>query len=224
MELALSFHHAVRDDHEGIAASIGRPWELTRSGCYAYYVGIAHFMAALPLDVRTQRAGSTDSRPLGNGGVIWPPPGATACASPDKSLRPRHADRAAGAWMRSSVEVQDADRLTIPPFRGDAGCPHGVLEACRRCNRTGRKASLPASKFYSATQYKKTSGGTVTVVFGMTTESILVKSPAKTVKKGQKVGHSWGGRSVADTGDCSATGFMKSNGSTYYTPPVNRLC
>ncbi|MFI1498508.1 hypothetical protein [Streptomyces platensis] len=52
----------------------------------------------------------------------------------------------------------------------------------------GREASLPASKFYSATQYKKTSGGTVTVVFGMTTESILVKSPAKTVKKGQKVG------------------------------------
>ncbi|MGW3008455.1 hypothetical protein ACWC9R_06370 [Streptomyces sp. NPDC001219] len=88
----------------------------------------------------------------------------------------------------------------------------------------GREASLPASKFYSATQYKKTGGGTVTVVFGMTTESILVKSPAKTVKKGQKVGHSWGGRSVADTGDCSATGFMKSDGSTYYTPPVNRLC
>ncbi|MFF3541151.1 hypothetical protein [Streptomyces platensis] len=55
MESALRFRHAVRDDHEGIATGIGRPWELTREGCYPHYVGIAHFMAALPLDVRTER-------------------------------------------------------------------------------------------------------------------------------------------------------------------------
>ncbi|WP_330319166.1 hypothetical protein [Streptomyces platensis] len=45
LELALCFHHAVRDDHEGIAVGIGRLRELTGSGDYAYYTDIAHFMA-----------------------------------------------------------------------------------------------------------------------------------------------------------------------------------
>lgn len=112
MESALCFHHAVERRPRRDCRRHRRLWKLTRSGCYAYYVGIAHFMAALSLDVPTQRAGSTASSSPGNGGVIWPPPGATACASLDKSLRPRHAGRAAGAWMRSSVEVQDVDRLT----------------------------------------------------------------------------------------------------------------
>ncbi|ANZ14812.1 ATP/GTP-binding protein [Streptomyces noursei ATCC 11455] len=49
LELALGFHHAVRNDHEGIAASIHRLRELTRQDYYAYYVDIAHFMAGLPL-------------------------------------------------------------------------------------------------------------------------------------------------------------------------------
>ncbi|MFE7318279.1 ATP/GTP-binding protein [Streptomyces sp. NPDC057555] len=49
LELALAFHHAVRDDHEGITASIHRLRELTRADYYAYYVDIAHFMAGLPI-------------------------------------------------------------------------------------------------------------------------------------------------------------------------------
>ncbi|MFJ6792087.1 ATP/GTP-binding protein [Streptomyces angustmyceticus] len=49
LELALCFHHAVRGDHEGIAAGIGRLRELTSSGDYAYYRDIAHFMADVPL-------------------------------------------------------------------------------------------------------------------------------------------------------------------------------
>ncbi|MFD8549403.1 ATP/GTP-binding protein [Streptomyces sp. NPDC059649] len=49
LELALAFHHAIRDDQEGIAATIGRLQEQTREGYYAYYVDIAHFMAGLAL-------------------------------------------------------------------------------------------------------------------------------------------------------------------------------
>ncbi|MFD5399286.1 hypothetical protein ACFWJW_34395 [Streptomyces sp. NPDC127097] len=41
LELALCFHHAVRDDHEGIAANIGRLRELTISGDYAYYTYVS---------------------------------------------------------------------------------------------------------------------------------------------------------------------------------------
>ncbi|MFE6744115.1 ATP/GTP-binding protein [Streptomyces tubercidicus] len=49
LELTLCFHHAVRNDHEGISASIGRLRELTSSGDFAYYTDVAHFMAGLPL-------------------------------------------------------------------------------------------------------------------------------------------------------------------------------
>ncbi|MFI2292893.1 ATP/GTP-binding protein [Streptomyces niveus] len=49
LELALAFHHSVRDDQQGIASCISRLRELTREGYYAYYVDIAHFMAGLPL-------------------------------------------------------------------------------------------------------------------------------------------------------------------------------
>ncbi|WJY43289.1 ATP/GTP-binding protein (plasmid) [Streptomyces sp. P9-2B-2] len=45
LELALCFHHTVREDHEKTDASIGRLRELTGSGDYAYYTDIAHFMA-----------------------------------------------------------------------------------------------------------------------------------------------------------------------------------
>ncbi|MFI6587446.1 ATP/GTP-binding protein [Embleya sp. NPDC050493] len=49
LELAVSFHHAVREDHPAVAASIDRLRDLTRGGDYAYYVDIAHFMAGFPL-------------------------------------------------------------------------------------------------------------------------------------------------------------------------------
>ncbi|MGW7260492.1 ATP/GTP-binding protein [Streptomyces sp. NPDC054834] len=50
LELALTFHHAVRGDDEKITGSITRLRELTQSGDYAYYADIAHFMAGLPLE------------------------------------------------------------------------------------------------------------------------------------------------------------------------------
>ncbi|MFD3621648.1 ATP/GTP-binding protein [Streptomyces sp. NPDC058676] len=50
LELAVSFHHAVRGAHDELAAAISRLRDLTQSGNYAYYVDIAHFMADLPLN------------------------------------------------------------------------------------------------------------------------------------------------------------------------------
>ncbi|WP_159400023.1 hypothetical protein [Streptomyces griseochromogenes] len=49
MELATAFHHAVRGEHQDLAATIGRLRELTVSGDFAYFVDVAHFMAGLPL-------------------------------------------------------------------------------------------------------------------------------------------------------------------------------
>ena len=49
LELALAFHHAVRDDHQAVAAVISRLSQLTTGGDYTYYTDIAHFMADLPL-------------------------------------------------------------------------------------------------------------------------------------------------------------------------------
>lgn len=49
LELAVCFHHAVHNDHDKIHAAISRLRHLTRGGDHAYYVDIAHFMAALPL-------------------------------------------------------------------------------------------------------------------------------------------------------------------------------
>ncbi|MGD3112958.1 ATP/GTP-binding protein, partial [Streptomyces sp. YGL11-2] len=51
LDLALAFHHAIRDDHKQLTADISRLRELTREDYYAYYTDIAHFMAGLPLDV-----------------------------------------------------------------------------------------------------------------------------------------------------------------------------
>ncbi|GAA0454538.1 ATP/GTP-binding protein [Streptomyces olivaceiscleroticus] len=56
LELALAFHHAVRDDQEGAAASISRLRALTRQDYYAYYADIAHFMAGLPLPAESASA------------------------------------------------------------------------------------------------------------------------------------------------------------------------
>lgn len=49
LELALAFHQAVLNDHDGLNATISRLHELTGGGDYAYYVDIACFMAGLPL-------------------------------------------------------------------------------------------------------------------------------------------------------------------------------
>ncbi|MEU2714550.1 ATP/GTP-binding protein [Streptomyces sp. NPDC007205] len=56
LQLAVCFHHAVVDARDELAAGISRLRELTRSGDYAYYVEIAHFMADLPLPTDTPRA------------------------------------------------------------------------------------------------------------------------------------------------------------------------
>ncbi|MFC9131878.1 ATP/GTP-binding protein [Streptomyces sp. NPDC057099] len=48
LDLALAFHHAVRDDHDQVAATIARLRENTRGGDLAYYGTIAAFMAGQP--------------------------------------------------------------------------------------------------------------------------------------------------------------------------------
>lgn len=48
LELALAFHHAVRDDQEQLATDLGRLRELSEGGDHAHYIEIARFMAALP--------------------------------------------------------------------------------------------------------------------------------------------------------------------------------
>ncbi|MEU9654247.1 tetratricopeptide repeat protein [Streptomyces sp. NPDC048110] len=50
LDLALAFHHAVRDDQGQVAATIARLRENTRGGDFAYYGDIAAFMADLPLE------------------------------------------------------------------------------------------------------------------------------------------------------------------------------
>ncbi|MFC8095389.1 hypothetical protein [Streptomyces sp. NPDC057301] len=49
LELAVCFHHAVRGAHDELDAGIARLRRLTRSGNYAYYTDIAHFMGDRPL-------------------------------------------------------------------------------------------------------------------------------------------------------------------------------
>ncbi|MBB1258325.1 ATP/GTP-binding protein [Streptomyces alkaliterrae] len=49
LELALAFHHAVLGESDKVRAVIGRLQEQTRTGDYAYYIDIAHFMAGFPL-------------------------------------------------------------------------------------------------------------------------------------------------------------------------------
>ncbi|MFJ7209471.1 hypothetical protein ACIQWR_38820 [Streptomyces sp. NPDC098789] len=49
VELALAFHHAVRDEHQDLVATIDWLRTLTDTGDFAYFTDIAHFMAALPL-------------------------------------------------------------------------------------------------------------------------------------------------------------------------------
>ncbi|MGI5485039.1 ATP/GTP-binding protein [Streptomyces lavendofoliae] len=49
LDLGLAFHHAVQGDENKVSAVIDRLRELARSGDYAYYADIAHFMAGLRL-------------------------------------------------------------------------------------------------------------------------------------------------------------------------------
>lgn len=49
LDLALCFHHAVRDNPPALATTIARLRERTHTGDYAYYADITHYMAALPL-------------------------------------------------------------------------------------------------------------------------------------------------------------------------------
>ncbi|WP_308315927.1 hypothetical protein [Streptomyces sp. CC228A] len=49
LELALAFHHAALGEHHKVRAVIDRLHVLARTGDYAYYADIAHYMAALPL-------------------------------------------------------------------------------------------------------------------------------------------------------------------------------
>jgi hypothetical protein len=48
LELALAFHHAVRDDQELLASNLDRLRELSENGDHAHYIEIARFMAGLP--------------------------------------------------------------------------------------------------------------------------------------------------------------------------------
>ncbi|MFD8219731.1 hypothetical protein ACFV2U_40120 [Streptomyces sp. NPDC059697] len=62
LDLALAFRHAVRAAHDDLTDTIARLRENTRSGDYAYYSDIAHFMAALPLE-SASAARWTDGEP-----------------------------------------------------------------------------------------------------------------------------------------------------------------
>ncbi|MGW9400642.1 hypothetical protein [Streptomyces sp. NPDC055642] len=50
LDLALAFHHAVRNDQDQVAATVARLRENTRGGDFAYYSNIVAFMADLPLE------------------------------------------------------------------------------------------------------------------------------------------------------------------------------
>ncbi|MDX3534014.1 hypothetical protein PV721_06480 [Streptomyces sp. MB09-01] len=53
VELAVAFHHAVREEDQELAAAIGRLRELTATGDFVYFTDIAHFMGGLPLPAPT---------------------------------------------------------------------------------------------------------------------------------------------------------------------------
>lgn len=55
----------------------------------------------------------------------------------------------------------------------------------------------------------------------MTTSLNLFLDTSKTIKSGQTVSHSWGGKSKAIVPDCSIVGYMKASTGDYYTPPVD---
>ncbi|MCA6091026.1 hypothetical protein LE181_02415 [Streptomyces sp. SCA3-4] len=52
LDLALAFHHAVRDASAALDTALSRLEDVTQGGDYSYYTAIAHFMAARPLPAR----------------------------------------------------------------------------------------------------------------------------------------------------------------------------
>ncbi|MEV5982810.1 ATP/GTP-binding protein [Streptomyces sp. NPDC052114] len=48
LELALAFHHAIRDDHQNLTATLDQLHELTAGGDFAYFTDIAAAMGNLP--------------------------------------------------------------------------------------------------------------------------------------------------------------------------------
>ncbi|WP_159393406.1 hypothetical protein [Streptomyces rimosus] len=81
-----------------------------------------------------------------------------------------------------------------------------------------------STKFYASDSYRKTGGGTVSVVFGLYTQKSDYTSGAKTVKKGQTVSHNFGAKPISDVPKCFAIGYMNSGGKSYETPSVRHLC
>ncbi|MFJ5142791.1 ATP/GTP-binding protein [Streptomyces sp. NPDC088707] len=65
LELAVTFHHAVRGDETEVHEALHRLAELTAGGDHAYYLDIAHHMAGLPLHTPTsvQWAGDAEAVP-----------------------------------------------------------------------------------------------------------------------------------------------------------------
>ncbi|MFJ4329151.1 ATP/GTP-binding protein [Streptomyces tricolor] len=49
LDVVLAFHHAILSEHDKVRTAVDRLRDLARSGDYAYYADIAHFMAGQPL-------------------------------------------------------------------------------------------------------------------------------------------------------------------------------
>jgi hypothetical protein len=112
-----------------------------------------------------------------------------------------------------------ARRAGAPPVRLENGRLY--FEA-----RNGRDVGQTPSKFFAATQYKKTAGSAVSVKLGLNLgEAREIKFPRSGwigVGKGDTAQHSWGGQPLAGVARCNVIGFMTtSTGSEYYTPPLN---
>ncbi|RRQ85248.1 hypothetical protein CQW44_20015 [Streptomyces griseofuscus] len=77
------------------------------------------------------------------------------------------------------------------------------------------------SLYYSATEYKKTGGGTVTIQLALDTGKSLFLDSQRIAVKGSDIKHSWGGKKKSDVPDCSIAGYMKASTGNYYTPNLN---
>ncbi|MCE3034659.1 MULTISPECIES: hypothetical protein [Streptomyces] len=85
----------------------------------------------------------------------------------------------------------------------------------------GCLVSNNCSLYYSATEYKKTGGSTVTIQLALDTGKSLFLDSQRTAVKGSDIKHSWGGKKKSDVPDCSIAGYMKASTGNYYTPNLN---
>ncbi|WP_326680849.1 hypothetical protein [Streptomyces sp. NBC_01237] len=85
----------------------------------------------------------------------------------------------------------------------------------------GCSVSGNCTLYYSATTYKKTGGGTVSIELAMSTSDALYKAAAVNISSGQTKTHSWGGKAKSQVSDCDITGYMVASTGSYYTPPVD---